>query len=86
MSGLSIGSGSIIAANSHVVKDVPEYEIWGGNPARFIRHRFEPEIREKLLEIKWWDYPVEKIIMVKLLLCSPITMGKLQEIQSILKD
>ena len=86
MSGLSIGSGSIIAANSHVVKDVPEYEIWGGNPARFIRHRFEPEIREKLLEIKWWDYPVEKIIKVKLLLCSTISMGKLQKIQSILKD
>jgi hypothetical protein len=86
MSGLSIGSGAIIAANSHVVKDVPDYEIWGGNPARFIRTRFQPKLRKKLLEINWWDYPPEKIMKVKSLLCSTISMEILQEIQVILKD
>ncbi len=35
--GISIGSSSIIAAGSVVVKSIPESEIWGGNPARFIR-------------------------------------------------
>ena len=81
MSGLTIGSGAIIAANSQVVRNVPEYESWGGNPARFIRNRFQPEIKAKLLEIKWWDYPVEKIITVKHLLCSTVSMDSLEKIE-----
>ncbi|HAH53916.1 MAG TPA: hypothetical protein DCM02_01165 [Flavobacterium sp.] len=64
MSGLTLGDGSVIAANSHVVKDVEPYSIYGGNPARFIRYRFSKEIIEKLLEIQWWNYEdhiIEKI-------------------------
>jgi acetyltransferase-like isoleucine patch superfamily enzyme len=85
LSGMSIGSGAIIAANSHVEKDVPDYEIWGGNPARFIRDRFRPEIKEKLLEIRWWDYPVEKIIKVKHLLCSTVSLDSLEKIENLLE-
>ena len=39
MKGVRIGHGAIIAAGSVVTKDVPPYEIWGGNPARFIKSR-----------------------------------------------
>ena len=35
--GVTIGARSIIAAGSVVVKSVPEDEIWGGNPAKFIK-------------------------------------------------
>lgn len=35
--GVHIGARSIVAAGSVVVKDIPSDEIWGGNPARFIR-------------------------------------------------
>jgi acetyltransferase-like isoleucine patch superfamily enzyme len=84
MSGVSIGSGAIIAANSHVVKDVPEYEVWGGNPANFIKDRFEPGISEKLLQIKWWDYPVEKILIIKEMLNSKLSMGTLDRLEEIL--
>lgn len=35
--GVSIGEGVIIAAGSVVVKDVPAWEVWGGNPAKFIK-------------------------------------------------
>lgn len=35
----TIGEGAIIGAGSVVTKDVPPYEIWAGNPARFIRKR-----------------------------------------------
>ncbi len=34
-----IGKGAIVGAGSVVTKDIPDYEIWGGNPARFIKKR-----------------------------------------------
>lgn len=39
--GISIGEGSIVAAGSVVVNDVPPYSIYGGNPAYFIKNRFQ---------------------------------------------
>ena len=41
MCGVTIGNGAIIAAGSVVTKDVPPYEIWGGNPAKKIKDRFD---------------------------------------------
>jgi maltose O-acetyltransferase len=41
MKGVTIGHGSIIAAGSVVTKDVPPYEIWGGNPAHFLKSRID---------------------------------------------
>ena len=41
MKGVTIGRGAIIAAGSVVTKDVPPYEIWGGNPARFLKSRLD---------------------------------------------
>lgn len=39
--GVSIGKHSIVAAGSVVVKDIPSNEVWGGNPAKFIRKIME---------------------------------------------
>lgn len=36
---VKIGKGAIVGAGSVVTKDIPDYEIWGGNPARFIKKR-----------------------------------------------
>lgn len=55
MDGVVIGNGAIVAAGAVVTKDVPEYAIVGGLPAKIIRYRFDEEIRMKLLETKWWD-------------------------------
>ena len=70
MSGVKVGDGAVIAANSHVVKDVLPYTIVGGNPARLIRERFPPEQVAALLRLKWWDWPDEKINKYCHLLCS----------------
>jgi acetyltransferase-like isoleucine patch superfamily enzyme len=70
MSGVTIGDGAVIAANSHVVKDVPPYAIVGGNPAKVIRYRFSEEQIEKLLKIKWWVWDDAKINEHLSLLCS----------------
>lgn len=61
LGGVTIGDGAIIGAYSLVTKDVSPYSIVGGNPIREIRKRFSDDIIEKLLEIKWWDWPVEKV-------------------------
>ena len=61
MAGVNIGDGAIIAANSTVVKDVPPYTIVGGNPAVEIRKRFSEGEINQLLELKWWDWDLEKI-------------------------
>ncbi|MBR06063.1 MAG: chloramphenicol acetyltransferase [Rickettsiales bacterium] len=61
MAGVTIGDGAIIATNATVVKDVPPYSIVGGNPAQVIKYRFDEATREKLLQLKWWDWPIEKI-------------------------
>ena len=61
MPGIKIADGAVIAARAVVTKDIGPYEIWGGNPAKFIKKRFsEPDI-EKILEIKWWNWDKEKL-------------------------
>lgn len=53
--GVTIGDGAIVAMGAVVTKDVPPYAVVGGVPAKIIRYRFNNEIIEKLLQIKWWD-------------------------------
>jgi virginiamycin A acetyltransferase len=61
MPGVKVGDGAIIATNSVVTKDVEPYSIVGGNPAQLIRKRFDDETIKSLLDLKWWDWPIEKI-------------------------
>lgn len=61
MAGVKVGDGAIIATNSTVVKDVEAYAIVGGNPASEIKKRFSKPTIEKLLELKWWEWDIEKI-------------------------
>jgi virginiamycin A acetyltransferase len=61
MPGVHIGDGAIIAAKSVVTKDVPPYAVVGGNPAKIIKMRFDEEIINVLLQLKWWDWDKEKI-------------------------
>lgn len=61
MPGVQIGDGAIIATNSVVTHDVEPYAMVGGNPAQLIRKRFDQETIDFLLNLKWWDWPIEKI-------------------------
>ena len=59
--GVYIGDGAGIPAGSVVNKNVPPYSIAAGAPARLVKYRFSPETIEKLLRLKWWDWPLDKI-------------------------
>lgn len=59
--GVTIGDGAIIATGAVVTKNVLPYTIYGGVPAKFIKKRFTDEQIEALLEIKWWNWNIEKI-------------------------
>ena len=50
-----------IASRAVVTKNVGPYEIWDGNPARLIKKRFSDQDIEKILQIKQWDWNLEKI-------------------------
>lgn len=53
--GVNIGNGAVIAAGAVVIKDVPDYSVWGGVPAKLIRYRFSDEVINALLSTEWWD-------------------------------
>ena len=66
---MHIGDGAIIGARSVVSKDVPPYCVAAGNPIKIIRRRFDDESIRLLLNIKWWDWPAEKITENLEILC-----------------
>ena len=61
MPGVKIGHGAVIASRAVVTKDVPDYAIVGGNPAKIIRKRFDDATIARLLNIAWWDWQADKI-------------------------
>lgn len=61
MPGVQIGDGAIIGTNSTVTKNVEPYAMVGGNPAKEIKKRFTQDQINILLQLKWWDWNIEKI-------------------------
>lgn len=70
LSGIKIGDGAVIAANSVVVKDIPAYAIVGGNPAKVLKMRFSQNQIKRLLKNPWWELPDSRINDLIPLLCS----------------
>lgn len=75
-----IGDGAIIGANSLVAKDIPPYSVAVGNPCEVKRKRFDEDLIEYLLKIKWWNWDAEKIFKNMEALCS----GDLSKIKNII--
>ena len=70
LSGVTIADGAVIGARAVVTRDVEPYAVVAGNPARVVGKRFDDDTIRRLLEIKWWDWPVEKIRRNLEVICS----------------
>ena len=54
-----IGRGAVVAAGAVVTRDIPDYAVAGGNPARVIRYRFADEQIHAANQTRWWNCPPE---------------------------
>jgi acetyltransferase-like isoleucine patch superfamily enzyme len=61
LAGVTIGDGAVIGAGAVVSKPVPPYAVVAGNPGRVVRYRFEEDVRDRLLSLRWWDWSDEQI-------------------------
>ncbi|WP_425511191.1 CatB-related O-acetyltransferase [sulfur-oxidizing endosymbiont of Gigantopelta aegis] len=61
LSGVTIGDGAVIGNSAVVTRNVKPYSIVAGNPAKHIKYRFDSETISELLNIRWWNWPEEKI-------------------------
>ena len=59
--GARVGDGAIIGAGAVVAGKIPAYAVAVGNPCRVVKKRFDEETIRRLLELRWWDWPAEKI-------------------------
>lgn len=61
INGVKIGNGAVIASGSVVVRDVPDFSMVGGVPAKIIKMRFDENKINTLNNVAWWNWPIEKI-------------------------
>jgi len=59
--GANIGNGVIAGAGAVITKDIPDYAVVLGVPARIVCYRYTQEQIKKLNKIAWWDWPDELI-------------------------
>lgn len=72
LSGVCIGDNAVVAAGSVVTRDVPEFAVVAGIPARILKLKFDAELRAKIKESQWWNWSPDKIHDCKDLFMSPL--------------
>ncbi len=61
MPGVTIGNGAIIGSNAVVTKDVADFAIAVGVPARTIKQRFSDPVASRIDALAWWDWDHDRL-------------------------
>lgn len=69
--GVTIGHGAVVGMGAVVTKDVPPYAVVAGNPAKLIHYRFDKNIIDNLLMLKWWEFDDAKLMRLGKYINSP---------------
>lgn len=83
-SGVKIGNGAVVGMGSVVTKDIAPYSVYAGNPAKFIRKRFDDDTILNLIDIAWWDFSDELLEHVGQYIIDPLKF--VEECKKLLKD
>lgn len=75
MPAVTIGEGAVIAAGAVVTKDVPPYAVYGGNPAKFIKHRFAESDIKRIEALNLYAMSEDDILSLQPLLSSQDIVG-----------
>lgn len=81
LAGVEMNVGSVLGAGAVLTRDTEAYGIYAGNPAKLIKKRFSDDISGQLVESKWWQFPLDKLLKLEF---TDITscLRKIREFQS----
>ena len=57
--GIKISTGAVVAANAVVTRDVPEFAVVAGVPAKILKYRFPETVRNKIIQSQWWVHDID---------------------------
>jgi virginiamycin A acetyltransferase len=75
----NIGNGAVVGAGSVLTKDVNDFEIVAGNPAKKIKDRYSIDIKNKIISSSWWTKSLLELLDAQDLLVSEVTDTSLNE-------
>lgn len=84
--GVCVGDGAVVGAGSVVTKNIPEFSIAVGNPAKVIKYRFSSDKIKLIKKLDYWNWTENKIKMNKSIFEIDISKASVFELEEILES